>query len=86
MKTRHHKLKLEQQFRLPAYKDMPELDAAEREVRAISLRLVAPDGHEVPTQRLEVLDFGGGGGRELEAFISEEPAYVCFFPPDAARI
>src|SRR5438045_4132871 len=83
--VRYNELKLDQHLRLPAHKHVPELDAAEREIRALSLRLVAADGHDVPTQRLEVADFGrgpdDGGDCELEMFISDEAAYFRFFPP-----
>jgi hypothetical protein len=84
--VQYNRLKLEQQARLPAYKQMPELDASEHEVKAMSLRLVAPNGQDVPTQRLEIADFGRGDGCELEVFISEEPIYLRFFPPDAKKI
>jgi hypothetical protein len=84
--VRYNELKLERELRLPAYKNMPEFDTAERQVQALSLRLVAPNGEDVPTRRLEVGDFGRGNGCDLEIFISEEPVYLRFFPPDAKKI
>lgn len=82
--ARYNELKLEHHLRLPAHKNMPEFDGAQRELGALSLRLVAPNGQDVPTQRLEVGDFGQGGGADLEVFISEEAVYIRFFPPGSA--
>ena len=80
--VRYNELKLERELRLPAYKNMPEFDAAERQIQALSLHLVAANGQEVVTERLEVGDFGRGGGCELEVFITKEPVYLRFFPPN----
>ena len=84
--VQYNELKLEQHLRLPAYKNMPEFDASQREVKALSLRLIAPNGLDVPTQRLEVGDFGHGDSCDLEVFITDEAAYLRFFPPDATKI
>jgi len=83
--ARNSKLKLEQHLRLPAYKNMPELEASEREVQALALRLVAPDGTQVPATRLEITDFARGDGGEVQVFITEEPAYFRYFPPEATN-
>src|SRR4051812_34552976 len=53
--VRYQNLKLEQHLRLPAYKQMPELDKCEAQIRGLPLRLVAPNGEEVPTQHLAVV-------------------------------
>src|SRR5260370_28292040 len=66
--ARYQNLKLEQHLRLPAYKQMPELELCELEIQALRLRLVTPNGEEVPTERFEVVDFGKGDGRELNVF------------------
>src|SRR4051794_41161866 len=51
--VKYNELKLEQHLRQPAYKNMPEFAASRLEVKALSLRLVDPNGLGVPTQRLE---------------------------------
>src|SRR5262249_37370514 len=64
--VRYNELKLQEQLRLPAHKLMPEFEASEREIQALSLRLVAPNGQDVDAQRLEVADFGRVGDHDLE--------------------
>src|SRR5262245_5435138 len=54
--VRNNKLKQQKHLRLPPHKEMPDLDASEREIQALSLRLVAPNGDDVHAKRLEVAD------------------------------
>jgi hypothetical protein len=81
---RHYQnLKLEQHLRLPAFKHMPELETCEREIQKLGLRLVAPNGEDVPTQRFELVDCDVEDGRELNVFITDETVYARYFPPNA---
>lgn len=82
---RHQNLKLEQHLRLPAYKHMPELEASEREIHNVGLRLVAPNGEDVPTQRFELVDCDVEDGREINVFIADPAVYSRYFPSGAGN-
>jgi hypothetical protein len=82
---RYNELKLEQHFRLSAYKDMPELVACENQIKTLHLHLVAPNGEEVSTQSLEISDFPSSNGKTLDVFISDESVYLRFFPPSPTK-
>src|SRR4051812_40929533 len=77
---RHQNLKLEHHLRLPAYKDMPELENSEREIQKLGLRLVAPSGEDVRTKSFELVDCDVEDGREINAFIADPAIYYRYFP------
>lgn len=78
----YQNLKLEQHLRLPAHKQMPELEACEREIQKVGLRLMAPNGEDVPIQRCELVDCDVEDGRELNVFITDPTVYARYFPLD----
>ena len=82
---RYNELKLEQHFRMPAHKDIPELIACENQIKALHLRLIAPGGEEVPAQSLEIADFPSSDAKTLDVFISDESVYLRFFPSNKAK-
>jgi hypothetical protein len=82
---RYQKLKFEQRRRLPAYKHMPELETCEREIQKAGLRLVAPNGEDVPTQQFELEDYDMEDGLGLSVFIADEKIYARYFPPHAEK-
>jgi hypothetical protein len=84
--VRYQQLKVEQHFRLPAYKHMPELESCKLQIQTLHLRLVAPNGEDVLTGDFEVVDLGDADGRELNVFIADESVYIRYFPPHETNI